>query len=97
MVPDATMRWATRSSRAYARLVVGILWVVVMLNYADRQAMFSLFPLLRKDLHASDGPLGSMSSICRWIYAGIPPFAGYVGARLRGRDIILGLGMVERR
>ncbi len=60
-----------------------------MLNYADRQAIFSLFPLLRKELSASNVALGSIASVFLWVYAGLSPFAGYIGDRFRRRDVII--------
>jgi predicted MFS family arabinose efflux permease len=63
--------------------------VVGVLNYADRQAIFSLFPLLRRDLAASDVALGSMASVFLWVYALVSPFAGYIGDRLRRSDVII--------
>src|ERR1700691_6466431 len=79
----------TNRSRTYAWFVVGVLWVVVTLNYADRQAIFSLFPLLRTELAASNIALGSMASVFLWVYAAISPFAGYLGDRFRRRDVII--------
>jgi MFS family permease len=63
--------------------------VVVTLNYADRQAIFSLFPLLRRELAASNIALGSMASVFLWVYAAVSPFAGYLGDRFRRRDVII--------
>jgi len=43
-MPDDAVR-----KRQYAWLVVGLLWVVALLNYLDRQVIFSVFPLLQSD------------------------------------------------
>ena len=37
-----------------------MLWCVCVLNYADRQAIFSVFPLLKAEMHLSDYQLGVM-------------------------------------
>ena len=37
----------------YAWLLVALLWVVGILNYLDRQVIFSLFSLLRAELSIS--------------------------------------------
>lgn len=34
-------------------LLVAVLWGVAVLNYLDRQVVFSLLPLLEHDLHAT--------------------------------------------
>ncbi len=33
--------------RGYKWLVVGMLWFVCFFNYADRQAIFAVFPLIK--------------------------------------------------
>jgi hypothetical protein len=44
-------------------LLVALLWVVALLNYLDRQVIFSLFPLLERDLHAGSVELGLTSTV----------------------------------
>ena len=43
-------------------IVLGLLWLVCMLNYADRQALSSLFPLLERDFGFSKAQLGLIGS-----------------------------------
>jgi sugar phosphate permease len=81
---------APNPSRLYAWFVVGILWVVVVLNYVDRQAIYSVFPLLRRDLGVSDVALGSMASVLLWVYGGVSRLAGYAGDLFHRRTIIIG-------
>ena len=49
--------------RRYAWFVVGLLWVVALLNYLDRQIIFSVLPLVRADLHLSNVQLGLLSTV----------------------------------
>ncbi len=71
---------------------VVLLWGVALLNYLDRQVVFSQFSLIQKDLHASSLQLGLISSVFLWIYGSLSPFAGYIADRWgRARIIILGL------
>ena len=42
----------------YAWYVVGMLWFTGFFNYADRQAIFSIFPLLEKELGLDSVQLG---------------------------------------
>jgi len=72
-----------------AWLVVVLLWVVALLNYLDRQVIFSLFPLLRRDLGLSDVELGLLGTAFLWVYAFASPVAGYVGDRFGHRRVIL--------
>ncbi|HWR49965.1 MAG TPA: MFS transporter [Bryobacteraceae bacterium] len=57
--------------------VVGTLWVVACLNYLDRQIVFSLFPVLKADLHIPDVQLGLLSSSFLFAYGFASLFAGY--------------------
>ena len=73
-------------------LLVALLWVVALLNYLDRQVIFSLFPLLQKDLGATDIQLGLTSTVFLWVYGFLSPFAGYLADRFgRARIIIVSL------
>jgi hypothetical protein len=46
----------------YKWCVIAMLWFVCFLNYADRQAVFVLFPLLRFQFHFSDMQLALLAS-----------------------------------
>lgn len=77
-------------SRKTVWLVVALLWVVVMLNYLDRQVIFSLFPLLRRDLHLTDVQLGLLGTAFLWVYAACSPLAGWIADRFGQRRVIFG-------
>ena len=70
--------------------VLGMLWLVCMLNYADRQAISSIFPLLEHDFGFSKTQLGLIGSAFMWVYAVSAPFAGFAGDRLSRKGLILG-------
>lgn len=67
-----------------------MLWLVCLLNYADRQAISSIFPLLERDFGFSKAQLGLIGSAFMWVYAVSAPFAGYAGDRLSRKRLILG-------
>lgn len=67
-----------------------MLWVVGFLNYADRQAIFSVFPLLQSRLHLNLAELGLLGSSFAWTYGLAAPFAGHLVDRLRRKAAILG-------
>src|SRR5437762_8218319 len=73
----------------YKWLVVALLWFVCFFNYADRQAIFSVFPSLKSEMGLSDVELGIVGSSFMWVYAGFGPLAGLVGDRLRRKTLII--------
>src|ERR1043165_5993857 len=77
-------------SSAYKWWVVLMLWFVCFFNYADRQAIFSVFPRLKDEFGFDKVGLGLIGSAFMWVYAFGAPFAGYVGDHLRRKDLILG-------
>ena len=70
--------------------VLGMLWLVCLLNYADRQAISSIFPLLERDFGFSKAQLGLIGSAFMWVYAASAPVAGFAGDRLSRKGLILG-------
>jgi len=78
--------------RGYAWLLVGLLWWVCFLNYADRQAIFSVFPVLREEFRLSDMQLGMVAGSFMWMYAAFGPVAGWVADKVsRSRLIVAAL------
>jgi MFS family permease len=67
-----------------------MLWFVCFFNYADRQAIFSVFPLLRKEMGLSDVQLGIVAGAFMWVYAAFGPIAGFIGDRVRRKTLVLG-------
>ncbi len=67
-----------------------MLWWIAFFNYADRQAVFSLFPLLGKELHLSQTQRGLLGSSFAWTYGLCSPFAGFIVDRIRRKTAILG-------
>ena len=67
-----------------------MLWVVGFLNYADRQAIFSVFPLLQSRLNLNLAELGLLGSSFAWAYGLAAPFAGYVVDRVQRKTAIVG-------
>ena len=74
---------------AYRWQLVAMLWVVGLLNYADRQAIFSLFPLLQQHLHLDLAQLGMLGSAFAWAYGLAAPFSGFVVDRIRRKTAIV--------
>src|SRR4051812_37142440 len=70
--------------------VVGMLWVVAVFNYADRQAIFSVFPLLEREMGLTPVQLGLLASSFAWVYGLAAPLAGMVVDRMPRKTAILG-------
>ncbi|NUN03685.1 MAG: MFS transporter [Bryobacteraceae bacterium] len=77
------------SSGRYKWYVVAMLWCISFFNYADRQAIFSVFPLLEKEMGLTPVELGLLGSSFAWVYGLSAPFAGLVVDRIRRKTAIL--------
>src|SRR5207237_1732265 len=63
-------RWSTQpemtksatASRTYAAYVLGLLTLVNLLNYLDRNVVYAVFEPIKRDLHLSDAQLGWLGS-----------------------------------
>ncbi len=71
-------------------ITIGLLWFVFLFNYADRQAIFSLFPLIKSEMHLTDVQLGILGSCFMWVYAICGPFTGWIADRFSRKWLILG-------
>jgi MFS family permease len=75
---------------AYKWLVVAMLWCACFLNYADRQLIFTVFPLLGSEFHLNNGGLSVLSASFMCAYAFFGPLAGLICDRVPRRGIVLG-------
>ena len=75
----------------YRWWLVGLLWFVCLFNYADRQAIFSVFPLLKAEMHLERRAVGST---WRRLHVGVcvgAAVGGYGGRSVKRRIILGGL------
>lgn len=75
---------------SYKWWVVLMLWTIAFFNYADRQAIFSVFPLLEREMQLTPVQLGLLGSAFAWAYGLSSPLAGMVVDRVRRKTAILG-------
>jgi MFS family permease len=74
----------------YKWWVVAMLWCISFFNYADRQAVFSIFPLLEKEMNLDPVQLGLLGSSFAWVYGLSAPLAGMIVDRVKRVKAILG-------
>ncbi|CAN5459747.1 MFS transporter [soil metagenome] len=67
-----------------------MLWCVCLFNYADRQAINSVFKPLAAEFKLSKVELSFIGSAFMYVYAVMLPFAGLVGDRFNRKTLILG-------
>ena len=74
----------------HTKYLFAILFCLNLLNYIDRQALYSLFPLLQTDLQLTDLQLGALASCFMLAYMCYAPLVGYLADRF-SRPRLIGL------
>lgn len=81
---------STKRFTSYAWLVVGLLWVVAMLNYLDRLTITTMRDSIKADIAMTDAQFGLLTSLFLWVYAFCSPLAGYLADRFSRTRVIVG-------
>ncbi len=74
----------------YPWMVVGLLWVVALLNYMDRQMLSTMRPSMQLDiaeLHTAEN-FGILMAVFLWIYGCMSPVAGMIADRINRKWLI---------
>lgn len=81
----------TKSS-SYPWILVGLLWVVALLNYMDRQMLSTMRPSMQVDIDELQQAtnFGRLMAVFLWVYAFMSPIAGIIGDRLNRKWLIVG-------
>jgi MFS family permease len=69
--------------------LVGLLWIVALLNYLDRQLITTMGNPIMASLQMDSREFGLCSSIFLWVYGLCSPVAGFLADRLGRRQVIL--------
>jgi len=79
-------------SKTYPWVVVGLLWVVALLNYMDRQMLSTMKPSMMIDIAEllTAANFGRLMAIFLWIYGIMSPFAGMIADRVNRKWLIVG-------
>lgn len=80
------------NSKIYPWVVVGLLWVVAVLNYMDRQMLSTMRDSMALDITELESALnfGRLMAIFLWIYGFMSPVAGIIADRLNRKWLIVG-------
>ena len=81
-----------KESKYYPWIVVGLLWVVALLNYMDRQMLSTMRPSMMIDIAELQTAtnFGRLMAIFLWIYGFMSPLAGMIGDRVNRKWLIVG-------
>ena len=83
---------AKKLEKIYPWIVVGLLWIVALLNYMDRQMLSTMREFMAADIAELNQAeaFGALMAIFLWIYAIVSPFAGTVADRVSRKWLIVG-------
>ena len=81
-----------QNKKWYPWFVVGLLWVVALLNYLDRQMLSTMKPSMMIDITELEtaANFGRLMAIFLWIYALMSPVSGIIADRLNRKWMIVG-------
>lgn len=83
------MKW--QQHKSYPWVVVGLLWVVALLNYMDRQMLSTMKPSMMVDIAELQTAtnFGRLMAIFLWIYGFMSPVAGIIADRVNRKWLIV--------
>lgn len=82
-----------KNKKLYPWIVVGLLWVVALLNYMDRQMLSTMKSAMMVDIVEleSAANFGRLMAVFLWIYGFMSPVAGMVADRVNRKWLIVEL------
>ncbi|MBD1427456.1 MFS transporter [Sphingobacterium arenae] len=81
-----------KNSKYYPWVVVGLLWIVALLNYMDRQMLATMRPSMEADIVElqSATNFGHLMAVFLWIYGFMSPVAGGIADKFNRKWLIVG-------
>jgi MFS transporter, Spinster family, sphingosine-1-phosphate transporter len=73
----------------YAWGIVGLLWLVALLNYLDRLMITTMREPIKESIAMTDAQFGLLTAVFLWVYGALSPFGGYLADRFSRRWVIL--------
>lgn len=79
-------------SKKYPWIVVGLLWVVALLNYMDRQMIATMRPSMQLDITELQQATnyGYLMAVFLWVYGSMSSFSGMIADRINRKGLIIG-------
>ena len=79
-------------NRYYPWVVVGLLWVVALLNYMDRQMLSTMKSAMMVDIEELQSAtyFGYLMAVFLWVYGIMSPVAGMIADRINRKWLIVG-------
>lgn len=92
MIEEYSKLMILKYKKVYPWVVVGLLWLVALLNYMDRQMLSTMKTALMGDIQELETAenFGRLMAIFLWIYGITSPFAGLVADRINRKWLIVG-------
>ena len=80
------------ASKKYPWVVVGLLWVVALLNYMDRQMIATMRPSMQIDIVELQQATnyGYLMAVFLWVYGSVSSFSGLIADRINRKGLIIG-------
>lgn len=79
---------AVVSSRAW--WIVGLLWMVALLNYLDRLTISTMRDPIKAAIPMTDAQFGLLTSVFLWVYGALSPLGGFLADRFSRTKVIIG-------
>lgn len=81
-----------KNKNIYPWVVVGLLWVVALLNYMDRQMLSTMQEAMKVDITELQKAeaFGALMAIFLWIYGFMSPVAGVIADRINRKWLVVG-------
>jgi MFS family permease len=79
------------NSKKYPWILVGLLWVVALLNYLDRQMLSTMKSTMQLDIHElqSAANFGYLMAVFLWIYGIMSPVSGIIADKVNRKWLII--------
>lgn len=81
-----------KNKNTYPWIVVGLLWVVALLNYMDRQMLSTMRDAMMVDIKELElaANFGRLMAVFLWIYGLMSPVAGMIADKINRKWLIVG-------
>lgn len=79
---------AAKKTWGYRHVILGIVWLLYLINYFDRTSVLTFLPLIREDLSLTHEQIGFAASIFFFAYAIAQVSAGYLADKFGSKRVM---------